>query len=218
MTVACVWVRGHVAYTSVYVERLAAMVRQHLSRPHEIVCLTDHHPQKIPAGVRPIVVPSVVPLPGWWAKVRLFDPAIGLRGRVLYLDLDTLIVAPLAPIVEYPTPFALVPPGGHFLGIPPRLVVPRFNSSVMVWDAGSRRMARLWRDWDATVAGRLWGDQDWIGEQAPEAETMPAAWFPRVSEVKEGPGPDARVVLCKKPKNHIAARRLPWVARVWRAA
>jgi hypothetical protein len=45
---------------------------------------------------------------------------------------------------------------------------------------------------------------------------MPLAWFPRVSQIEDGPVPaDAKVVLCKKPKNVIAARRWPWVQEAW---
>jgi hypothetical protein len=85
----------------------------------------------------------------------------------------------------------------------------------MVWDAGVNH--QLWDDWQPEVAKLMWGDQDWLSEQMPEADTMPAEWFPRVSELKENrPGPDAKVVLCKKPKNQDAASLYPWVAEAWK--
>lgn len=218
-TVACVWVRGHVRYPVEYVTRLAAMVRRHLDRPYRFVVLTDR-PEQLPVDLTADVVriPSPAPLFGWWAKIEYFNPAHAawLTGRVLALDLDVLVVQSLAPILDYAAPFALVPHAGSFRPKPPRAVVRRFNSSVMVWEAGIG--TALYQQFTPDVADRLWGDQDWIGEQQPQAATMPAAWFPRLSDVPDGPTPEARVVLVKKPKPHDAARRWAWVDHVWRVA
>jgi hypothetical protein len=217
LTVACVWVQGHVPYDVEYVARLASMVRRALARPYTFVCLTDQ-PRAVPAGVTPLAVPSPRPLKGWWSKIELFRPA-RFTGRVLFLDLDSLVVDALDPIVDYPAPFALVPhtgkPGGTYeQGREGLTIVKRFNSSVMVWDAGTQ--THLFTSWTPAVAGRLWGDQDHIGEQSRGAAAMPMAWFPRVSQITAGPVPaDAKVVLCKKPKNVIAARQWPWVQEVW---
>jgi hypothetical protein len=216
-TVVCVWVMANVPYTVEYVTRLEAMVAKHLDRPYRFVCLTDR-PWLVPAHLESIPMVWDRTQPGWWAKVRLFDPSLKLTGRVLYLDLDTLIVDDLTPIVEYPADFALVPHAGTFNGREGRAVVKRFNSSVMTWQAGAQ--SALWSQWSPAVAARLWGDQDWIGEQARDAEAMPAAWFPRLSEVTTGPPFTSaiKVILAKKPKTHVAAAQWPWVDRIWRAA
>ncbi len=214
-TVACVWVQGHVPYSVDYVARLAGMVQRWMDRPYRFCCLTDR-PRKVPKGVEAIEVPSPQPLFGWWSKVRLFD-ARHFAGRVLYLDLDTLIVNALAPVLDFPAPFALVPHAGDFNGRNGLSVVKRFNSSVMVWDSGVT--ARLYDAWTPSVARRLHGDQDWAGEQMPNAATMPLEWVPRISALRnDGPSCDAKVVLAKSPKNHIAAKRWPWVKDIWRAA
>ncbi len=214
ITVACVLVKGHVHFTPEYVTHLRAMVRKHLSRPHRFVCLTNRA-EWLP-HIETIEIPSPKPLKGWWSKVRLFDQSLGLTGRVLYLDLDTLVVSSLDPIVDFPAPFALIPDAGSFRA-PGFDLVKRFNSSVMVWDAGVN--AELFDNWTPADAARLWGDQDWIGEQMPEAATMPAEWFPRLSELSgRPPTADAKVVLAKVPKNHIAADLYPWFNKTWRAA
>jgi hypothetical protein len=214
-TVACVWVKGHVPFTAQYVVRLAAMVKRWMDRPYRFVCLTDN-PQKLAgyAGIVAVRIPRPQGFMGWWSKLQLFNGARGLSGRVLYLDLDTLIVGALGPIVDFPAAFALVPDGapdwrpkgGH-------QVVKRFNSSVMVWNAGEQN--RLYDDWQPEIAKRLHGDQDWVGEQAPDAAAMPAIWFPRLSEVIGGPPAGARVVLAKVPKNVKAAQTIAWVREVW---
>jgi hypothetical protein len=213
-TVVCVFVNGHVAYTPDYVTRLYSMVARWMDRPFRFVCLTDQ-----PWQFQPPIETRLVPTPhrkvkGWWSKLRIFDAASGLTGRVLYLDLDTLVVAPLAPILDFPAPFALIPHMGRFEGADGRQVVKRFNSSVMVFEANS--LHALWRHWSPSVMARLWGDQDWIGEQMPHAATMPLAWFPRISQLSGlPPFPQAKVILVKTPKNVQAAQTWGWFREAW---
>lgn len=210
LTVACVWVQGHVPFSALYVTRLRSMVARCLDRPHRFVCLTD----------RPRAIPDIEAVPmgwdgsikGWWAKIRLFEPG-RFSGRVVYLDLDTVVVDRLDPIVDFPAPFALVPDAGTFQGKGGLAVVKRFNSSVMVWDAGACDV--VYQRWTPRVARRLWGDQDFIGEQCPSAATMPLAWFPRLSACSNGPPPGAKVILAKTPKNERAAQVYPWFRAAW---
>lgn len=219
LTVACVFVLGEYPYTPDYVIRLRAMVARWIDRPVRFVCLTDR-PWLLDASIDTIAIEK---LPGFapWSKLELFNPVRQWLGRILYLDLDSLIVAPLAPIVDVPAAFAITadPPR---VGQKPRdsfgrAIVRRFNSSVMVWDGGTQ--TDLFTAWTPSVAERLSGDQDWIGERLPEAHTLPRAWFPRVSELHGEPPPDrAKVVLVKVPKNHLAAERWPWFAPFWGAA
>lgn len=214
LTVACVWVHGHLPYPVEYVTRLHAMARRWIARPFEFVCLTDHAEQ-LPAGITPVPVPAPGPhVKGWWAKLELFNPANQFTGRVLYLDLDTLLVADLEPIIRFPASFALAPHAGTFDGRDGRRVVKRFNSSVMVWDGGERH--DLFLKFSPSVTQTLWGDQDWIGLQAPDAAVMPSVWFPRLSEFAWPAVPEgAKVVLCKKPKNQDAAKSLKGFAEAW---
>jgi len=215
ITVACVLVRGHVGFTTEYVTKLKSMVERHLKRPHRFVCLTDR-PHLLDCETIPIQTPRDIF--AWWAKVELFNSANGLDGRVLYLDLDVLIVGDLDEIVDYPAPFALVPHAGQWQGKGRLKVVPLYNSSVMVFDA--ERVHRLYSNWSPPVTERLWGDQDWIGERMPGEATMPLKWFPRLSEINNGTdlilAPGARVVLCKKPKNHVARQTWRWFDQMWR--
>lgn len=223
LTVCCVWVRGPVPYTSDYVVRLERMVRRYLDRPFDFVCLTDQ-PSELPSSIGRIRIQSLataVPRNGvgYWNKVSLFYQAVGFRGRVLYIDLDSLLVSDLSPIVDYPAPFAitedaLVKERAHLdtdrYG---RKLVRAFNSSVMVWDAGFG--ADIYNAWTPDVAQRLSTDQDWIAERYPTAAAMPYAWFPRISR-QQPPWPDeAKVVLVKKPKPHEAVARWPWFEQAW---
>ena len=127
-------------------------------------------------------------------------------------------VAPLAELLDVAAPFAITEDrvgrtGRDAFG---RRIVRRFNSSVMVWDGGTQ--TDLFTNWTPAAAHELSGDQDWIGQQRPSAVTWPRAWFPRLSEVRPPWPTEAKVVLCKVPKNHVAAERWPWFAPLWGAA
>jgi hypothetical protein len=137
ITVACVWVKGHVPFTPNYVTKLQGMVSRHTSESVRFVCLTDRA-YLLPKSVEKIAIALPRGLKGWWSKVELFNPSHGLTGRVLYLDLDTILVGDLDPIIHYPAPMALAPHAGTFNGKDGLQVVKRFNSSVMVWDAGTQ--------------------------------------------------------------------------------
>lgn len=219
LTVACLFVQGEYPYTVEYVSRLQAMVTRWIDRPFRFVCLTDQ-----PWLFKDIETIPVGKFPGcfaYWTKLELFNPLRNWQGRVLYLDLDTLIVAPLAHILSVTAPFALTadPPR---LGMKPhdahgRAIVRKFNSSVMLWDGGTQ--THLYTNWTPKEAARLSGDQDYIAEQCPEAYGMPRQWFPRLSEVVRPPfDRDVKIILSKSPKNHVAAKENAWFAPLWGAA
>jgi len=219
MTVTCVFVQGEYPYTVDYVTRLRDMVARWIDRPFRFVCVTDQPQLFTP----PIETIAVTKLRGFapWTKLELFNPIRQWSGRMLYLDLDTLIVAPLAPLVDAPAAFAITADPTNkknrtrdSFG---RAIVRRFNSSVMVWDGGTQ--TDLYTDWTPADGERLSGDQDWIGERRPEAVTLPREWFPRLSELGgQPPVEPSKIVLVKVPKNHFAAAQYPWFGPLWGTA
>lgn len=219
-TLLCVWVQGQEKkrrYGPRYIERLHSMVRRHTTKPFRMVCLTNR-PKKVPECAQAIEIPypgtKFTPLRGWWAKPRIFDPDLPLQGRVLYSDLDVLLVGDLDPIVDFPADFAIAPDKAPtFQGKGERKTVKGYNSSIIAFDAGAR--PELWRDWTPAVASKLWGDQDWIKQRSPDERTFPGEWFTRLQTTAKW-GPDCKVVLCIKHKNHEATRKYPWFAEYWR--
>lgn len=223
MTVACVFVDGPYPYTPEYVYRLQKMVSKHLDRPHRFVCLTDR-PSKIP-GVECRSIASLngtVPENGvgYWNKMRLYDKAMGFSGRVLFLDLDTLAVNSLEPIVDFPSDFAIV--SDELKGERPpneldkygRVVLRQWNASVMAFDAD--KYHHLWTDWKPEFAQKLSTDQDYLAQHLDGADHgMPAEWFPRISRVQPPWPAEAKVVLVKKPKNHEAVKVWDWFDEAW---
>lgn len=87
MTIACV-LRSGGCFTPVWVQRLQRQCAEHMPEC-QFVCLSD-----VPVeGVETISL--VHDWPGWWAKLELFRPG-NLANRILYLDLDTLVLGRFA--------------------------------------------------------------------------------------------------------------------------
>jgi len=91
LTVACCW-WGY--YPAEYVENLQKAVQKYLTVPHRFVCLTDND---APCETLPLDTD----LPGNMKLMSLYRPDNGLEGRILALDLDSLIVGSLDDIASY---------------------------------------------------------------------------------------------------------------------
>lgn len=171
LTVLCV--RYGTKYGTEYVERLRNMVSRHLSIPYQFACLTDdQHPIE---GVKTILRPSRGYSKGWWHKVHMFDPELGLDGRILYLDLDVIVHDNINKLVENQ--------GNNFLGIRDfnRKFIPKWdklNSSVMSWMANSQSDIFYQFQKNPSYAMRLHGDQDWIYQCARDRiKYWPDQWI-----------------------------------------
>jgi alpha-N-acetylglucosamine transferase len=190
------------------------MVEKHIDRPFRFVCLTDRK-KLVPYDIESWVVPTPGLFKAWWTKLKLFDPSMPLDQRVLYLDLDVLIVGSLNEIIDYPAEFAIAPDSAPtFDGKGNQKTIKAYNSSVMVWDHGKR--SDLWEKWKPGATAHLWSDQDWIAKLRPNEATFPKEWFRRVSA---GPPPwpdETKVVMCIKPKNHLAVKKWPWFEDLWK--
>ncbi len=95
VTVACVLhvpATGRCDYDAGYVDKLQRAVARHLPAPHRFVCLSN---VEVPCER----IPLTHPWGHWWAKMALFRPDLDL-GRVLYFDLDTVIVGDIGELAE----------------------------------------------------------------------------------------------------------------------
>ncbi len=97
-------------YSSEYVNRLYNMVKRNTTLPFKFICYTE-----IPEGVSPEV--EIRPLPEMklpdnvergWRKLSLFAKDAELEGRVLFLDLDTVIVGNIDPFFTIDGDFRLI--------------------------------------------------------------------------------------------------------------
>lgn len=99
LSVVCV--KWGTLYGADYVNKLYSGVRRHL--PADLapryICFTDDPTDLLPEiEARPLPTREWT---GWWYKAYLFSTAAGLQGRILYLDLDTVLTGSLAPLATY---------------------------------------------------------------------------------------------------------------------
>lgn len=204
-----VCVRQGTKYGPEYVRKLYAMVARNIMMGTEgrFICFTDQ-----PDDLGPHI--ETRPLPegviGWWAKLWLFSRGLFEENdRVIYFDLDTVIVGDLDPIVQYDREFAILQD----------VYRPQsWQSSVMAWRAGFGH--HIWEDWIA--AGRPetdGGDQEWIERcQRPHAHILQALYPGLFCSYKEHchpfpPEGTSVVVFHGDPKPHDCGT--PWVDAMW---
>jgi len=106
VTVACCywgnWCRDHGPN---YVVHLRNAVARHLTIPHRFVCFTTH-PEKLPDDieVRPLNVPSFLDI---LPKMIVYRPDNTLKGRVVVMDLDTVVIDSLDEMFSYDGEFCV---------------------------------------------------------------------------------------------------------------
>jgi hypothetical protein len=116
-------------YGPAHVQRLATQARE-FAPGEPFACLSD-------VMVRDVEVVALTQRrPGWWAKMELFRPrAFACGTRVLYVDLDTTLVGPLAGLLARPESFLAI---ADFYRRPPAAPARGIGSGLMMWTAGEQ--------------------------------------------------------------------------------
>lgn len=179
--------RNYLGRADEYIDKLRAGVARHLRAAHRFECLRLDDS----------------PLTGWFRKLEVFRPG-RFKGRVLYLDLDSVVVGPLDPLVYRKGAVHLAHWGWsrniHFGG-------------VWVFDAENEGRA-IWNEWRPEVAAEFENDQDWITtlrvfDPLPKGLVVSYRYHCR----NRLPGGASVVAFHGKPKPHEVAD--PWVRENW---
>jgi hypothetical protein len=200
LTVACV--KWGTLYSVDYVHKLEAMVRRNLTLPYQFKCFTDDR-----AGLdHSIVEPLYSGLESWWGKVSLFQSGL-FSDRVLFLDLDTVIIGNIDEIALYDGPFAILRD----------FIFPQhYGSGVMSWKPSAETEV-IWNAWN--LAGRpkpKRGDQEIIEKYIrpfniaePWQDLFPGQFVSYKLECFfQPPSPQAKIVCFHgTPKPHECKRK-----------
>lgn len=211
LTVACVETRNYLGRGAEYVRKLRAMVARNMEQPFRFACLTDE-PKRHALPREEIHELLCVDklgqlLTGWWAKLYLFSPG-RFEGRVLYLDLDSVIVGSLDELAAHKGAVNLrdwgwdrdVSAGG-----------------MLCWDAGEHLDA-----WEGAPLGpkRYANDQEYLNDLAarggdPWPVMQKGLCVSYRYHCKSVPPAGARLVAFHGvPKPHELS--IPWVEEAWR--
>lgn len=216
ITVACV--RTGTRYGTEYVYRLKAGVERHLKQPHWFVCLTDR-PSDLD-GVETIDI-CADGLSGWWAKMILFRLASRLDHRLLYFDLDTVVVGSLDRLADLNVDFGICE---NFTRLAGNENWPcRYGSCVMSFSAGFG--CDVWQEFDArrdhymNEAGR-YGDQKAIEKLLPVAAlfqtVLPYGFFLGYRDIDENrPEACSLVIFAGQHKPHNCTTA--WIVDAWKS-
>ena len=147
-----------------YVKRLFDGISAHMPTDgklihHKFWCITDE-PGNLPDDVEALVPDEGAA--GWWNKIALFRPGIFPKGeRVLFFDLDTIIMDDLSDIAAY---------AGRFVILKDFYFPDHMGSAIMAWEAGA--LDHVWRVWDRCGRPQFQsgGDQKWIEALQPQAD------------------------------------------------
>lgn len=183
------WHNGHFPcdYRVEHVQWLAKQF-QRFAPGHDFACLSD------------VTVPGVTTLPllhdwpGWWSKLELFREDF---GKVLYVDLDTVVVGDLTDLLAYPHQFtAWCAPNRRHV----------FQSGIIAWSGPRPELFETFKQdpqhWiKSCTTSACWGDQGFIGQHlAGEwqefGKLLPGAVGSYKLEFQQRtPPPSARIVL-----------------------
>ncbi len=148
ITVVCVEWGNYLGRAAEYIDKLRAGVARHLKQAHVFTVLRpyegEHHNGLSGLSDRALSV-------GTWPKIELFRPG-RFEGRVIYLDLDSVIVGPLDGLVAHKGAVHLVDWGWK------RNV---HAGGCLVWDSGDET-SRIWDSFTAAVPGVFENDQEWM--------------------------------------------------------
>lgn len=198
-----------------HVIKMRNMVARHMHCPYELVCLTDQSDRC--DGVTFIDIEEVG-LKSRWAKMILFAPEWRGRSKVVYLDLDNILINDVTPLADAVGEFSILENPARRAGLD---YLCKYSSSVMV--IGGGQCGFIWsrfdhrRDWYIERSGR-YGDPMAIELLYPEALFLQAMmrrdFFCNYRDLTMHPPEHAAVVNfggSHKPQ----ACDIPWVQEAW---
>lgn len=202
ITVACV-LRPGGDFDARWVRALQAGVERHLSLEHRFVCLTD-------APIEGVIHQYLLhDWPGWWSKMELFRPGL-FRGRVLYLDLDTLIVGALDGVAGYDGSFAML--SDFYKPERPQSGVMAFRPSDVtrgIWETFSADPESAMRDYR--------GDGEWLAAHT-EPDRLQDAFPGQIVSLKvhaRDAVPDGARLVCGHGDPRFSDAAAGWAHETW---
>jgi len=170
ITVVCVYWQGPFSgekerYPIWWIEKLKRMVAKHLPLEHRFVCMSN---VEVPCER----IPLENNWEGWWSKIELFRPGL-FSGQVLYLDLDTVIVGSLEPLLEFGSlPFI----GLRAFNPLKSSIISYMGSAILTWKTNGS-FDFLYNEFDFQEhSSEFTGDQDYISAMLYRRKIKLAHW------------------------------------------
>lgn len=163
ISIAIVMKTGGDTFDYKYVNAIAGNIKKFISVPHKVVCLTDNV-SGIDRKLVDVIKPLRHNLPKWWSKMELFHSENFDTSKVLYFDLDTVIVDNIDHIAKLDC---------DFIGIRDFYDLFTLQTGMMMWKNG--QYDHIFQKFIANkdkVLNTLHGDHEWIGKNIGSYEFM----------------------------------------------
>jgi len=195
------------AYSPKYVNNLYNMIRLNTTKQFNFYCFTEN-PKDLYQEIKIIDLPS--DLTGWWGKLYMFKKGLFNEGeRIVFFDLDTIIVDNIDDILSYDGEFAILRDFYRSNG---------YGSGVMAWKVGFGH--HIWENWNILNRPMLpGGDQEFIEQQVKVADLWQDLYPSKIQSFKQNNNenfPDIKAnVICfhGQPKPHNCGK--DWVDDIW---
>ncbi len=196
-------------YDVTYVEKLRNMVARNVTIPYRFVCLTD----------MPVSCCQTISLkdnlPGWWSKIELFRPGLVSADRIIYFDLDTIIVGNI-------DEFLLEDGGFVALGnLHPFRKRNPFGSGMMAWD-NNKKYSFLYSKYNVILHKGFRGDQDYIkvmldgdGKEITYWQKKHKGVYSYKYNCLNGLPQDAKIVCFHGRPRPIGVKKVKWIQDNW---
>lgn len=196
-----------------YVNKLYDMIRRNTTLDFDFHVFSE----ELTDGYHPKVIQRILPkrLDDWWGKLYLFAPAVFPPGeRVMFFDLDTLIIGDIDGILSY---------SGQFGTLRDFYYPDRLGPAIISWEV-SDYTDSIWQEWSSQGEprdghGDLWWinnlDQGRFAKHADKLQDLyPGQFVSFKANCVHGVPKMARVICFHGlPRPHDCDG---WVSDVWR--
>jgi hypothetical protein len=170
------------AYPTDYVNVLFNAARKAMHGPFRFICLTDR-PEGLVPGIEALPIPDLGLQPqewfvgGVWPKLGIYDRHFhGLKGRMLFIDLDMVVLRDLDAFFDMPGPFIGIDAGPAW-GRPASKAPPQLGSGIVAFDIGAHgRLAERFRSEKALIMGRYRTEQAFTEAELGDISFWPDGW------------------------------------------
>lgn len=200
------------AYTSEYVNALYRACKKNLTVPFRFICFTDD-PEGHDEGIDNFISEKKDCLKGWWNKLHMFKRGV-LEGRVLYFDLDTVILKNIDDIANFDFDFGIL--RDFYFG----RVRNKYGSGIMafkaekyyhVWDEYEKEgMPQEIKGGDQVYLEKFLIDPVILQDKFPGIQSLKVEKYHHGQPLK----PEARIICFHgKPKPHEV--NYNWIKESW---
>ena len=169
-------------YPADYVNVLYNAARKAMRGPFRFLCLTDR-PEGLLPSIETLPIPDVGLEPnewfvgGIWPKLGIYDRHLhGLTGRVLFIDLDMVVLRDLDAFFEVPGRYVGID-GGPRWGRPNSTARPELCSALVAYDIGALGdLADKFRVEKAAIMRRFRTEQAYTEAELGHIDFWPEGW------------------------------------------